>query len=178
MLPSQQAMMLDLAYSFEKIVKNPKNSSSKDEKSTVITWDTPKELETYISKLQGAADSLTSQNRRLRKYHEMITDLVLQMMNIDLVRSQTKCKECLNQIRVILSTVQESGVKPADTLPWRNFWDYQLYKAVESQYRFGLESMNELLPEIKVDVIYKQTSSGDCNSDHRLKKSAQNIIAS
>jgi dynein heavy chain 2 len=156
MLPSQQAMMLDLAYSFEKIVKNPKNSSSKDEKSTVITWDTPKELETYISKLQGAADSLTSQNRRLRKYHEMITDLVLQMMNIDLVRSQTKCKECLNQIRVILSTVQESGVKPADTLPWRNFWDYQLYKAVESQYRFGLESMNELLPEIKVDVIYKQ----------------------
>jgi dynein heavy chain 2 len=155
MLPSQQAMMLDLAYSFEKIVKNPKNSSNKDEKSSVITWDTPKELETYILKLQGAADLLTSQNRRLRKYHEMITDLVLQMMNIDLVRSQQRCKECLNQIRVILSTVEESGVKTADTLPWRNFWDYQLYKAVESQYRFGLESMNELLPEIKVDVVYK-----------------------
>lgn len=150
--------MLEMAYRFEKIVKNPKkissvkNENTKD--SSVITWDSPEELETYILKLQEAADMLTSQNRRLRKYHETITDIVLQMMSVDLVRSQTKFKELLNDVRSILNMVEESGIKSDDTLAWRNFWDYQLYKAVECQYRLGLESMNQLLHEIRVDVVY------------------------
>ena len=41
-----------------------------------ITWDSPRELEEYISKLQGAAERLTSENRRLRKCHGMLTDKV------------------------------------------------------------------------------------------------------
>lgn len=41
-----------------------------------VTWDDPVELEAYIVKLQAAADRLTSENRRLRKSHQLITDKV------------------------------------------------------------------------------------------------------
>ena len=41
-----------------------------------ITWDNPDELEEYISRLQSAADRLTSENRRLRKCHGTLIDKV------------------------------------------------------------------------------------------------------
>ena len=41
-----------------------------------MTWDNPEELEAYIQKLQGAADRLTSENRRLRKSHATVCDKV------------------------------------------------------------------------------------------------------
>ena len=41
-----------------------------------ITWDNPAELETYINRLQSAADRLTIENRKLRKCHFDIADKV------------------------------------------------------------------------------------------------------
>ncbi len=38
---------------------------------------------------------------------------------------------------------------------WRNHWDRQLYKALEHQYQVGLEALNEHLPEIKIELIYR-----------------------
>jgi dynein heavy chain 2 len=39
--------------------------------------------------------------------------------------------------------------------PWKSHWDRQLYKALEFQYKMGLESLNENLPEIRVDLTYR-----------------------
>ena len=50
-----------------------------------ITWDNPDELEEYISRLQSAADRLTSENRRLRKCHGALTDKVLIKLLIDVI---------------------------------------------------------------------------------------------
>ena len=41
-----------------------------------ITWDKPSELEEYISKLQAAAERLTTENRRLRHCHAILVDKV------------------------------------------------------------------------------------------------------
>jgi len=41
-----------------------------------ITWDNPEELDTYIHKLQKAAERLTTENRRLRKSHNTVCDKV------------------------------------------------------------------------------------------------------
>ena len=41
-----------------------------------MTWDNPEELETYIQKLQSAADRLTTENRKLRKCHNIVCDKV------------------------------------------------------------------------------------------------------
>ena len=77
MIPSQQAMMLNTALSFEKLIKNPKaGSTNTDDGRIQITWDNPKELEDYITKLQSAADKLMSENRLLRKCHNNITEKV------------------------------------------------------------------------------------------------------
>lgn len=43
--------------------------------------------------------------------------------------------------------------------PWKSHWDRQLYKALEYQYKMGLESLNENLPEIKVDLTYRYGST-------------------
>ena len=33
--------------------------------------------------------------------------------------------------------------------------NYNLYKALEYQYRMGLETLNESLPEISADMVYR-----------------------
>jgi hypothetical protein len=33
---------------------------------------------------------------------------------------------------------------------WRQHWDFQLYKALDVQYRVGLESINKTLPEVSL----------------------------
>ena len=155
MLPCQQSMLLESALSFERLIKEPKGAPS-GTKNSAITWDSPAQLEEYITKLQTAADTLTSQNRKLRKFHDIIKDHVSNLMNIDLVKNQSRWKDILSQIRGIINTVQDSGVKAELTLTWRNHWDYQLYKALQYQYQVGLENLNETLPEIKVDLCFKQ----------------------
>jgi dynein heavy chain 2 len=149
MLPSQQAMLLDTALEFERIIK----ASSLDKS---ITWKTPEDLNLYISRLQKAGDKLVHENRRLRKHHETVVETVKDLMGIDLVKSQSKWKEKVNFIRGVINTVTEGGVKLENTLAWRNHWDFQLYKAFEHQYQYGLESLSEMLPEIKIEIIYKQ----------------------
>ena len=39
--------------------------------------------------------------------------------------------------------------------PWKLHWDIQLYKALEHQYQLGLEVLNENLPEIKVELVFR-----------------------
>lgn len=36
---------------------------------------------------------------------------------------------------------------------WRQHWDFQLYKALDVQYRVGLESINKTLPEVSLPDV-------------------------
>lgn len=46
-----------------------KHSKSGPGGKAQITWDNPRELEAYIQKLQAAAEQLSTENRKLRKWH-------------------------------------------------------------------------------------------------------------
>ncbi|VIO85992.1 Uncharacterized protein BM_BM17891 [Brugia malayi] len=61
MLPCQQAMMLDEALAFEKLIL----SGKKGEEATTnaVSWNNPKHLQEFIEKLQAAAERLTLHNR-------------------------------------------------------------------------------------------------------------------
>ena len=61
-----------------------------------VTWDNPEELEAYIVKLQAAADRLTSENRRLRKSHQIIQDKVRTMISFFLRKQNLNRKALLN----------------------------------------------------------------------------------
>ena len=77
MISSQQPIMLDTARAFDHAIKNPRVQGSSVGKERVqVTWDYPKELEEYITKLQGIANQLTTENRRLRKCHTNFLDKV------------------------------------------------------------------------------------------------------
>lgn len=52
-----------------------------------ITWDNPKELEVYITKLQSAAEKLSTENRKLRKWHTDFTEKVIAYPHIDYLKN-------------------------------------------------------------------------------------------
>ena len=101
MLPCQQSMMLESALQFEKLIKNPKGSRTAN--GGQITWDNPDDLERYTLSLQTAAEKLSTENRKLRKLHQQITDIAVNLINTDLLRQQQKWKENLYEIRQIIS---------------------------------------------------------------------------
>ncbi|CAM9339757.1 unnamed protein product, partial [Sphacelaria rigidula] len=39
---------------------------------------------------------------------------------------------------------------------WVEYWDHQMYKALEAGYQMGLESLNENLPEVRAEIIFAQ----------------------
>uniref|UniRef100_A0A4W3JIK2 Dynein cytoplasmic 2 heavy chain 1 n=1 Tax=Callorhinchus milii TaxID=7868 RepID=A0A4W3JIK2_CALMI len=157
MIPSQRPMMLNSALAFEQIIKNPKAGSKEGADGKVqITWDNVKELETYIQKLQTAAERLTTENRKLRKCHTDFCDKVVALMNVDLLRQQHRWKDGLQELRFVFSNLDSQGFRSGDMKAWRQHWNHQLYKALEHQYQIGLEALNENLPEINVELTFKQ----------------------
>uniref|UniRef100_A0A3P8WNV8 Cytoplasmic dynein 2 heavy chain 1 n=1 Tax=Cynoglossus semilaevis TaxID=244447 RepID=A0A3P8WNV8_CYNSE len=151
MIPSQRPMMLNLALSFEQVIKS-KESGGKLQ----ITWDNPKELEVYISKLQSAAEKLSTENRKLRKWHTDFIDKVVTLMNVDLLRHQQRWKDGLQELRMGFATLEAQGFRSDDMQAWRQHWNHQLYKALEHQYQMGLEALNKNLPEIHIDLTFRQ----------------------
>ncbi|XP_076467409.1 LOW QUALITY PROTEIN: cytoplasmic dynein 2 heavy chain 1-like [Babylonia areolata] len=156
MIHSQQAMMLESALAFERLVKNPKSGSKSKGDEVQVTWDNPEQLEAYIRKLQSAADRLTTENRKLRKSHFVVSEKVQQLMSIDLLRQQQRWKDGLMDIRHLMANLVQQGFASENMKPWRAHWDRQLYKALEHQYQMGLEALNENLPEIRVELTYRQ----------------------
>lgn len=58
------------------LLQNPRSNSKESGGKLQITWDNPKELEVYITKLQSAAEKLSTENRKLRKWHTDFIDKV------------------------------------------------------------------------------------------------------
>lgn len=64
------------------LFKNPRSQSKEPGGKLQITWDNPKELEACISKLQSAAEKLSTENRKLRKWH---TDFIEKVVTLDAI---------------------------------------------------------------------------------------------
>lgn len=67
------------------IWQNPRSYSKESGGKLQITWNNPKELESYISQLQDAAEKLSTENRKLRKWHSDFTEKVLFCSNFIIV---------------------------------------------------------------------------------------------
>uniref|UniRef100_A0AAY5E9K0 Cytoplasmic dynein 2 heavy chain 1 n=1 Tax=Electrophorus electricus TaxID=8005 RepID=A0AAY5E9K0_ELEEL len=147
MIPAQRPMMLNYALAFEQVIKVLRLQ---------ITWEKPRELELYISRLQNAAERLSTENRKLRKWHSDFTDKVGVLMGVDLLRQQQRWKDGLQELRTGFATLEAQGIRVSDMRAWRQHWNHQLYKALEHQYQVGLEALNKNLPEIHTHLIFKQ----------------------
>ncbi len=79
----------------------------------------------------------------------------VQLMSVDLLRQHQRWKSILMDMRHMMASLIQEGFNPNNMKSWRLHWDHQLYKAMEHQYQLGLESLNENLPEIKIELIYR-----------------------
>ncbi|CAH8521205.1 unnamed protein product [Heterobilharzia americana] len=160
MLPHQKPLMLNSALAFERLIKshNRQLNFSKEDLFTTITWDQTEQVQSYIQQLQQASQQLMSENRQLRKVHYTLIEKMIKLLDVDLLRNQSKWRNELNDMRYKLSEVATTGGYPADHMaPWREFLDRQLYKVLEYQYRSGLEELSERMPEMRVDMVYLQS---------------------
>ncbi|XP_063237932.1 cytoplasmic dynein 2 heavy chain 1 [Bacillus rossius redtenbacheri] len=144
MIPSQRPMMLKAALELAQLVQE-QNS---------VTWSDTAAVDRYISKLQALVERLCRENNKLNAYHAQIRDKVVQLMDTDLLRHQQQWKDILKDIRAIMSQVESQNF--SNMRSWRAHWDHQLYKALEHQYQLGLEALDQHLPEIKIELVYRQ----------------------
>ena len=117
-----------------------------------MTWKDPIEIENYIKEVQIRATELINENRKLRKVHLTLTDQIIELMNVDLLKNQVVWKDNLKKMRIIIESVTKTR-QPEMCKLWLTHLNFQLYKALEFQYQMGLESLNEHLPEIPCELM-------------------------
>jgi dynein heavy chain 2 len=149
MIDVQEQLLLDSLSAFAGIVSKP--SLTRDEGD--VSWANSAECENYIRALQDAAEKLSSENRYLRKVHESLCDQTVGLMSIDLLRSTETWKTKWRGIKEKMQSVT-SRYSEKDSRMWVTHWDYQIFKALEASYQIGLESLNENLPEIRIDMVF------------------------
>ena len=147
-IDSQKRLLLDAAIHFEEEVKSAQNM-----RNGTVTWQNPVEVEEYIQKVQKAATDLMTENRRLRKAHFEIIEQIGELQNIDLLRNRSTWKEKLDGIRREIDSVTEGKDEEA-ARSWKAALDKELYKSLEVQYKYGLDNLNQNLPEIKADLAF------------------------
>ncbi|CAM9185799.1 unnamed protein product, partial [Choristocarpus tenellus] len=155
-IPVQRPMLLGSLLAFEEVVMQPtlarKDKSGRTRGSSSVTWTNPVECENYVERLQQAADTLSMENRRLRKVHASLASLVSGMMSVDLLRQRDRWKSCWGQVREVMAGMKAKY--PNSSMErWVEFWDHQIFKALEAGYQMGLESLNENLPEVRAELV-------------------------
>lgn len=108
-----------------------------------------------MSQLQKAAERLTLENRRLRKAHLRMVDETVLLMQTDILRNKDRWKLRWKSLSDIAKATA-SAYSSDRMSKWYQHWDHQVYKALEAVYRFGLESLNENLPDIKCELVFSQ----------------------
>lgn len=153
MIDVQENLLLGSINTFIDIVSKPYTSNANSGRGDDITWSNPIECENYIKVLQDAAEKLSSENRSLRKIHENLIRETISLMNIDLLKQTELWKGKWRQIKERMNTIRTRYTEK-DCRSWILHWDYQIYKALEASYQMMLESLNESLPEIKIELIF------------------------
>ena len=126
-IQSQQKMLVEEAINFEDVVKNTKIGKGSKRNDSMVTWDNPADLEQYIHRVQEAANKIMAENRKLRKVHLTLVDMVSQLFDIDLLKQRPIWKEKFNEIK---RTIEICTMNRDQTLckPWKIHWDFQIYK--------------------------------------------------
>ncbi|XP_053681370.1 cytoplasmic dynein 2 heavy chain 1 [Anopheles nili] len=143
MVPCIRPVMLKSAMEFSKLVK-----------SESVCWSEEDSVERYIEALQDAVKRLLKDNNQLTGHHEQARKAVLKLMDTDLIRQAAVWKEEIRGLREIVLSLERQ--RYGNLHPFKLHWDYQLYKVLEYQYVAGLLDVHHRLPEIHVDLIFRQ----------------------
>lgn len=144
MVDVQEELLLSSLDKFSKII---------DQSNSNVSWSNPVQCESYIQKVQEATETLSSENRWLRKIHEWLINETISLMNIDLLKQTDNWKLKWKSIKDKVSSIR-TKYSEKDSKQWLLHWDHQIYKALEASYKMGLESLSENLPELKIEIVF------------------------
>ncbi|XP_043268031.1 cytoplasmic dynein 2 heavy chain 1 [Venturia canescens] len=145
MVPSQRPLMLATALELSRAVR---------EQSGVV-WSDPRAVDAYTNRLQELVKKFAQQNSELAAKHATLRDLVAGLLKgeiINLVSSQAVWKETLRKMRSIVEGVEKEY---GNTKAWKLHWDRQLLKVLSVAYRAAMPSLTRRLPEIKVELTFR-----------------------
>ncbi|KAK7201330.1 dynein heavy chain [Novymonas esmeraldas] len=113
------------------------------------------ELEGVNLRFQNTIEALSNTNRHIRRFHEEFGQHVVALMGVDLTSHMEQWRSTVDDLR---SRMEDFLARQhlSDHDDWRRHWDAQIYKALEYQYRRGLESLHEEMSEFKVELVLKQ----------------------
>lgn len=77
----------------------------------------------------------------------------MKLKEIDLMDKPQIWKDELRRIRNIFVSMEEKGFTNLDA--FKMHWDHQIYKILECNYITGMAYINQKLPPIKVDLIFR-----------------------
>ena len=149
-IPCQLPMLIKDGQALEKVLRDQKLTSNEKH----ITWEDTKQLQKYAEILQDANTKLANRNARLRIAHGRMIQLCIQLMKTDLVRDRDQWRKGVNDLRKIKDEVARDGF--SDSASWIKHIDVQLYKALDFQYKLGLECCHENLSPMEVKLVFKQ----------------------
>ena len=119
--------------------------------------------------MQEKANKLNEESRKLRRLHDNVIKEVVGLMNIDILKNKNDWENKLSAIREMVD--KETKSRPEKhCAPWLKHINYQIYKALEFQYRMGLETLNQNLSEIQADLVYKNQKMEFRPSFEQLKQ--------
>ncbi|XP_035794419.1 cytoplasmic dynein 2 heavy chain 1-like [Anopheles albimanus] len=143
MVPCIRPIMLKNAMEFSKLVR-----------SESVSWSEEDSVERYIEALQETVKRLLKDNNLLTGYHEQARRSIVKLMDTDLIRQAAVWKEEIRSLREVIVSMERQGY--ANLNPFKLHWDHQLYKVLEYQYIAGLLDVHHKLPEIHVDLLFRQ----------------------
>ncbi|XP_076621618.1 dynein cytoplasmic heavy chain beethoven [Colletes latitarsis] len=148
MVPSQRPLMLTTALELARAVQ---------EQSGVV-WSDPLAVDAYTARLKELVRKFAQQNSELAAKHGALRDLVSNLLKgetVNLIGNQNAWKDALMSMRTIVDTVE---AEYGNTKAWKLHWDRQLLKALDVAYRGALPSLLKKLPDIKVELTFRDGS--------------------
>ncbi|XP_050496495.1 cytoplasmic dynein 2 heavy chain 1 [Bombus huntii] len=148
MVPSQRPLMLTTALELARAVQ---------EQSGVV-WSDPQAVDAYTARLKELVRKFAQQNSELAAKHSSLRDLVSNLLKgdaVNMIGNQNAWKDALMSMRTIVDTVE---AEYGNTKAWKLHWDRQLLKALGVAYRGALPSLLKKLPEVKVELTFRDGS--------------------
>ncbi|XP_059611101.1 cytoplasmic dynein 2 heavy chain 1 [Phlebotomus argentipes] len=143
MIPCQRPIMLKNAVELSNLVR-----------SESVAWNDEESVKRYIGVLQGAVQKLSKDNAILAGYHEQAKRIIVKLMSTDLQRQAQIWKDEMRHLRDLVAQIESQGYTNLDA--FKLHLDHQLYKVLEYQYVSGVLNLNNKLPDIYVDIVFRQ----------------------
>ncbi|XP_023289902.1 cytoplasmic dynein 2 heavy chain 1 [Orussus abietinus] len=148
MILSQRPLMLAAALELDRAVRDQSG----------VVWSDPLAVDAYTARLRDLVRKFARQNAELAAKHSTVLDLVKNLLSgdaVNLANSQATWKETLRNMRAIVDGVE---AEHGNTAAWKLHWDRQLLKVLDVAYRAALPSLLRRLPEVKVELTFREGS--------------------